>query len=91
MQESALVLLDPGNGRPLPVVENTAGVDENVGEVANGVARDVVADLDVVTVLLGVPEGADDLVLSLDVALETILVRETVKVGEDLCCGRVDS
>lgn len=90
MKKSALVLLDTGNRGPLPVIENTARVDKNVCVVADGVAGDIVANLDVVSVLLVVPDSANDLVLSLDVSLETVLVGESVEVLEDLCCWRVD-
>lgn len=90
VEEGSLVLLNARDGRPLPVVQDAAGVDENVGEVADRVARDVVADLDVVAVLLVVPEGADDLVLGLDVALEAVLVCEGVEVIKDLCRWWID-
>jgi hypothetical protein len=90
VKKSALVLLDTRDRGPLPVVEDAARVDKNVCVIADGVAGDIVAHLDVVSVLLVVPDSANDLMLSLDVSLETILVGESIEVLEDLCCWRID-
>lgn len=89
MKKSTLVFLDAGNCGPLPVVENTAGIDKNIGKVADGVSRDIVANLEVVSVLLVVPESTNNLVLGLDVTLQAILVGKPIEVGEDLCCWGV--
>lgn len=90
MQQRPLVLVQPWNGRPPPVIQDAAGIDEDVAVVAEEGPRRGVLDLDVVAAAAVVPVGADDLVLRLDVLLEAVLVGEAVKVLEDLLGGRVD-
>lgn len=91
MQQCALVLVEPRNGRPLPVVEDAAGVDEDVAVIADDSTGGQVLNLDVVTSALVVPVGADNLVAGLDVLLQAVLVGEAIKVVEDLLGRGVDS
>ena len=89
MQQRALVLIQTWNGGPLPVVEDSAGIDEHVAVLAEDSVGLEILDPDVVTSLVVVPVGTDNLVPDLDILLQAVLVGEVVKVLKDLLGRRI--
>jgi hypothetical protein len=84
VQKHALVLVDAGDGRPCPVVQDAGSVDENVAVVVNDLPALEVFDLYIVAALLLVPDRTADLVSCLDVFMQPILPRKIVEVCKDL-------
>lgn len=67
VQQGAFVLLDTWNRRPLPVVENTACVNEDVAVVIHNLTAREVLDTHIVAASGIVPDSAIYLMLGLDV------------------------
>lgn len=66
VEKSTLVLVQVRYGWPPPIVQNSRGIDQDIAVVGDFLAALQVFDGDVVSTLLVVPVGADDLVLDLD-------------------------
>jgi hypothetical protein len=90
MQKRALVLLNPLDRRPLPVVQDTRRIDENVAMIIHNLPALEVLDLHIVPALLLVPRRAIDLVPCLDVLVQPILARKVVEVRVDFPRAGVD-
>jgi hypothetical protein len=89
VEKLALVVLQAVDIRPLPVVQETSGVDEDVGVVVDdGTVSG--GDLDIPLNLLGVPCGGRDRVAEFDVLLEIVLCGESLEVAVDFSGAGVD-
>ena len=84
MQQRALVLLNAWNSGPLPVIQNTGRIDENVAVIRNRSVTCEVLDMHIVPALLFIPVRARHLVLRLDILVQSILPRKVVEVGKNL-------
>lgn len=90
MEEGALVVIQARDLWPLPVIQDTASIDEDITVVVNDGAGCIVLDLYVVAAVLVVPVGANYLVLGLDVLVEVVLLGKALEVVEDLIRRGVD-
>ena len=84
VQQHALVFVDARNGRPLPIVQNTRGIHENVAMILNNLTTFKILDVHIVSALLLVPVCANYLMPRLDEFVQAVLAREVVEVGKDL-------
>ena len=91
MKESSFVVLQTWNSRPLPVVQDTTGIDQDIAMIADNAVGVKISNLDVVASALLIPVGTNDLMLCLDVVLQAIFVGESIEVFEDFLCWGIDS
>lgn len=90
VKKNTLVLVQARNGRVPPVVEDTAGVDQNIALVLDDLPSVQVLDRYIIATLGVVPVCADDLVAGFDVLLQTVFSRKAVKVVKDFFGRGVD-
>lgn len=90
VQQSALVLVDARNRRPLPVVEDTRSIHKNVAVVVHNLPALEVLDLHIVAALCFIPSRAGNLVPCLDELVQSVLAGEVVEVSEDLFGASID-
>jgi hypothetical protein len=67
VQKCALVCFDAWNSRPLPVVQDTRRVDEDITVVGDSSVAREIFDMNIIPALLFIPVCARHLVLCLDV------------------------
>ena len=91
VEKSTLVLVQVRYGWPPPIVQNSRGIDQDIAVVGDFLAALQVFDGDIVSTLLVVPVGADDLVLDLDIFVEGVFPGEVIEVLENLPAARIDS
>ena len=86
MQQCALIFVESRDSRPLPVVEDTASIDENVAVVSNHRTIGNILDLDIVATPLAIPVGTNYLMLEFDVLMKIVFLRETLEIVENFLC-----
>lgn len=89
VEKLALVILQAVDIWPLPVVQETSGVDNDVGVVVDDGTISG-GDLDVPLSLLSVPCRSRDRVAEFDVLLEIVLCGEPLEVVVDFSGTGVD-
>jgi hypothetical protein len=73
VKKGSLVFVKSWNSRPSPVVEDSAGVDENIAVIKNLRVIFQVGDLDIVSTLLMIPVCSRNLMLRLDEIKKLVL------------------
>ena len=91
VEKSTLVLVQVRYDWPPPIVQNSRGIDQDIAVVGDFLAALQVFDGDIVSTLLVVPVGADDLVLDLDIFVEGIFPGEVIEILENLPAASIDS
>jgi hypothetical protein len=84
MEKCALVLIQPQNGRPLPVVQNTGYVDEDIALIIHHLVTLQILDMYTIPSLLIVPCCTENLMLRLHVLVQTEFACKVIEVREDL-------
>lgn len=84
VEKGALVLLESWDCRPLPVIQDTRGVYQDIAMIGNSLATPCILDVYVITALRLVPVCASDLVLRLDIFVQTVFSCKVVEVLENL-------
>lgn len=84
VKEHAFVLVDAGDGRPRPVVQDTRRIHKNVAVIVDYLSALQVLDLDIITALLLAPSRSYDLVSRLDILVEAVFPREIIEVRKYL-------
>lgn len=91
MHELALVVFQPGYVWPFEVVQDTAGVDEELGFVFEDISGGKVLYFELPDTLLLVPLGVFDFVLKLDVFVDEIILHvDALEIVEDLGRERIE-
>jgi hypothetical protein len=91
VQKGAFVFLKSGNCGPPPIVQNAAGVDQNIAIIGDFRAIFEVLDLDIIAVLLMVPISSSNLVLGLDEMLQSVLIGKRVEIVVNFLTASIDS
>lgn len=91
MNQRSLVIFDPGDRWPSPVVQNTTTIDENVTLVMDGPTSREIFDLNVPIAASLVPLCPYHLVIGLAVLSQVVLYHEIIEIGVDLLCRSINS
>jgi hypothetical protein len=91
VEKSSLVFVESWNGRPSPVVQNSASVDKNVTVIMDLRIVFQIGNLDIIATLLVVPVSSRNLMLWPDVVKELIFAGKRVEVAVNLLASRVNT
>lgn len=89
MQDGTLVLVESRDLGPLPGIQDTPSIDENVAGIVKVLVAVKITNFDIVCVAGGVPCGVDNLVVELAVASQAILLGEGIEIVKDFLATRI--